>query len=237
MPRLSEATRAARREQILEAATACFARRGFTQTSMAEIIQASGLSAGSIYSHFSSKEEILYAAAAENFSRTESALARTAALYQGVLTPRQAALTLAEHLTDNWQKGRMFLQFEAEALNNGALASQVQQNMDRATRIVAEGLRPWARLTLAASPTPEEHDAAGPPGEREEAARWARMTMAVVHGYLIRVAVYSTIQPKGLLGDLTALLPDEVPAPEAASDATPGLASEAGSGPAPSNRD
>ena len=59
MPRLTDATKAARRAQILEAAINCFLERGYINTSMSDIIKASGLSSGSIYSHFSGKEDIL----------------------------------------------------------------------------------------------------------------------------------------------------------------------------------
>ena len=59
MPRLTDATKAARRAQIIEAAVSCFLEKGYTNTSMSDIIKASGLSSGSIYSHFSGKEDIL----------------------------------------------------------------------------------------------------------------------------------------------------------------------------------
>jgi len=48
MPRRSEEHMAMRREQVLHAALRCFAEQGFHATSMADVIQASGLSAGSV---------------------------------------------------------------------------------------------------------------------------------------------------------------------------------------------
>jgi AcrR family transcriptional regulator len=61
MPKVSDAHREARREQIAVAALACFAEKGFQRTSMADIIEASGLSAGAIYLHFESKQQIVLA--------------------------------------------------------------------------------------------------------------------------------------------------------------------------------
>lgn len=61
MPRLTEATKQARRRQIIDAAFTCFTAKGYTHTSMTDIIRESGLSSGSIYSHFSGKSDILYA--------------------------------------------------------------------------------------------------------------------------------------------------------------------------------
>ena len=65
MPRLSDDRRRDRRDQIAAAALHCFVRDGFASTSMADIIAQSGLSAGSIYSHFDSKAALLRHAIAE----------------------------------------------------------------------------------------------------------------------------------------------------------------------------
>src|SRR6478609_2260637 len=63
MPKVSDAHRDARRDQITEAALRAFAAKGFQKTSMADIIAESGLSAGAIYLHFESKQQISVAAA------------------------------------------------------------------------------------------------------------------------------------------------------------------------------
>jgi AcrR family transcriptional regulator len=61
MPRVSEAHLAARRQQILDAATRCFARNGIHQTSMQDVIKEAGLSVGAFYRYFSSKAELIQA--------------------------------------------------------------------------------------------------------------------------------------------------------------------------------
>lgn len=61
MPRVSEAHRQARRDHILDAATAAFARHGIANTTIARICEEGELSAGAVYGHFTSKEEILHA--------------------------------------------------------------------------------------------------------------------------------------------------------------------------------
>jgi AcrR family transcriptional regulator len=61
MPKVSEAYRDQRREQILHAALKCVATKGFHQTSMREICREAGLSFGAVYNYFRSKEEILAA--------------------------------------------------------------------------------------------------------------------------------------------------------------------------------
>ncbi|MGB3370005.1 MAG: TetR/AcrR family transcriptional regulator [Rhodococcus sp. (in: high G+C Gram-positive bacteria)] len=59
MPKVSDVHREERRRQIIDAALTCFSRSGFEGTSMAEIITESGLSAGAIYSYFTSKQDLI----------------------------------------------------------------------------------------------------------------------------------------------------------------------------------
>lgn len=61
MPRITDERRAARREQILEAARACLQEHGLEAVSMEMIIARSGLSTGAVYGYFKGKEEIISA--------------------------------------------------------------------------------------------------------------------------------------------------------------------------------
>lgn len=61
MPKVTEAHLETRRQQVLDAAFACFARQGFHQTSIHDICQEAGLSPGAVYRYFSSKEQIIEA--------------------------------------------------------------------------------------------------------------------------------------------------------------------------------
>jgi len=61
MPKVTDAHIEARRQQILDAAQACFSRQGFHQTSIQEICKEAGLSAGAVYGYFPSKDHIIAA--------------------------------------------------------------------------------------------------------------------------------------------------------------------------------
>jgi AcrR family transcriptional regulator len=61
VPKISPAHEQQRREQILQAAMACFARQGYHATSMDDVVRQCGLSVGAIYSYFTSKEELFLA--------------------------------------------------------------------------------------------------------------------------------------------------------------------------------
>lgn len=64
----------ARRQAILDAALACFSRKGFTETTMEDIRKLSGASTGSIYHHFSNKELLARALYLEGRSSLHTAL-------------------------------------------------------------------------------------------------------------------------------------------------------------------
>ncbi|XRQ03491.1 TetR/AcrR family transcriptional regulator [Actinomadura welshii] len=61
MPRVTEEHLERRRRQILDAARACFIRKGVHDTSMQDIFAEAGLSAGAVYRYFRSKNEIIEA--------------------------------------------------------------------------------------------------------------------------------------------------------------------------------
>lgn len=69
MPKISELRRESRRDQILEAALACFSENGFHQTGMADIVRRSGMSHGAVYVYFPSKEDIIEALADDRHQR------------------------------------------------------------------------------------------------------------------------------------------------------------------------
>jgi AcrR family transcriptional regulator len=60
MPKVSKKYKEEKREAILEAATQCFAKKGYNETTVDDIAKASSTSKGSIYLYFSSKEEIFF---------------------------------------------------------------------------------------------------------------------------------------------------------------------------------
>lgn len=61
MPKVTEAHIEARKQQIMDAAMACFSRQGFHQTSISDICKEAELSAGAVYRYFPSKEHIIAA--------------------------------------------------------------------------------------------------------------------------------------------------------------------------------
>ncbi|MEV0686678.1 TetR/AcrR family transcriptional regulator [Nocardia sp. NPDC050378] len=75
MPRVSEEHLERRRQQILDAAQLCFARKGFHETSMQDVFTEAGLSAGAVYRYFGSKNEIIAALVARTLGPLRELLA------------------------------------------------------------------------------------------------------------------------------------------------------------------
>lgn len=75
MPRVSEEHLERRRQQILDAAQLCFARKGFHETSMQDVFTESGMSAGAVYRYFTSKNEIIGALVARTVGPLRDRLA------------------------------------------------------------------------------------------------------------------------------------------------------------------
>jgi AcrR family transcriptional regulator len=134
---VTEAYRESRRRQILDASIECFAREGFHRTSMAQIIAKAGVSAGTIYLYFDSKEQIVEAIAEERHA-LESALAATALANPDT---RQALHDLADGYL-NWlsdpieqKRRRVTVQVWAEALRSDRVASIVRDGVGQRQQI------------------------------------------------------------------------------------------------------
>jgi AcrR family transcriptional regulator len=63
MPKITEAKRESRRQQILDAALTCFSRNGFHNTTTADIVRESGVAQGTLYLYFKTKDDIIVALA------------------------------------------------------------------------------------------------------------------------------------------------------------------------------
>ncbi len=61
MPKTSAVAKEGRRTQILNAAVRCFARRGYYETTIEDLVAETGLSRGALYLYFPSKEAIYLA--------------------------------------------------------------------------------------------------------------------------------------------------------------------------------
>ena len=69
MPKVTKEHLEARRQQIIDAACICFARKGFHPTTVQDICTEAALSPGAVYRYFESKEDIIIAACSAGQAR------------------------------------------------------------------------------------------------------------------------------------------------------------------------
>ncbi|MBY0456298.1 MAG: TetR/AcrR family transcriptional regulator [Gemmataceae bacterium] len=116
-----------RRKQILAAAERCFARHGFHQTSMQEVCREAGLSPGSVYRYFRSKDDIIVAMAGENRQSTHERFSRAADHPDAVA----GLILLAEEVLGEINDpacGPLFFECTAEAMRNPRVAEVVRRD-------------------------------------------------------------------------------------------------------------
>lgn len=177
MPKVTQEHLDARRQQIVDAARARFASHGFARTSMADLVEASGLSTGAIYRYFSSKDEIV-AAICEQSSDAVFPTVLTAEAVHDML--EQVRTRAREH-----DHARLVAQIYAEAALSPPLAAIVQQQL--------AGLRSAVAALLADR-------------SEEDAASTAEAFVAVCVGYSSQLAVRGDLDPAPFAAALMAVL-------------------------------
>ena len=123
MPKISDARRAERRAQIIDAARRCFQQHGVQATTMDDIVRASDLSAGAVYSYFKSKDELTLASLAANLSGLQEALVphlQEPVPEPGRLIEAISDLILAYSARDGYDSRRIAIMGWAEAQRNEA---------------------------------------------------------------------------------------------------------------------
>ena len=144
MPRLTEATKQARRRQIIDAAFTCFTAKGYTHTSMTDIIKESGLSSGSIYSHFSGKSDILYATVQQRIDMI-------AAAYQELDDPSPRDIMRMIFATSTVEANfTSMLRIRLESFTVPEVQESTNTLFTTLHDIVAQSLIPWGQRYLEA---------------------------------------------------------------------------------------
>ncbi|MFG2421704.1 TetR/AcrR family transcriptional regulator [Streptomyces sp. NPDC048448] len=196
MPKVTQEYMDARRAQILDAARRCFLRDGFHSTSMQDLFAESGLSAGAVYRHFASKNEMITAIVEENMrdvlamvnsaarNRPSSSIGDLIADVLDIVKTKTAEQNIAGLSVLAW----------SESLRNPSLAKQFDDLMTQMrsalTGVIRENQQSGS-LTRAASP---------------EAI--AATLMCMLPGYILQLAMGDSKSLEGVPDALRALWPD-----------------------------
>jgi AcrR family transcriptional regulator len=196
MPKVTEEHRAARRRQIAEAALRCFARSGFAQTSMADIIAESGLSAGAIYGHYKSKEELVELAVSEVLDARflDVAEARRA---EPRLEPAALVRMLLDGIAEQLHDLPLLVQIWGQVPINPRLAEMATRVGDRIRGMFRDYLSDWYE------------QAVGMP--REEAAERARtdatLYVGIVQGCVTQSVLFRDFDREAYLEAVGRIAP------------------------------
>jgi AcrR family transcriptional regulator len=201
MPKVSDAHRAARRRQILDAARRCFVRNGFHATSMQDIFAQAGLSAGAVYRYFPGKDALVAAIAEEAVSEV---LAEVDEILQSDPLPPleetiERVLTVIDGHTGPEGTVRIAVQVWGESMRDPALATLVagiyrgirSRYADVARRLRDAGLSP-------AGTDPDDLGA---------------VLFGLVPGYIVQRLLLGDVSPRRYRAGVRALLGSGSPAP------------------------
>lgn len=192
MPKISDEKRAARRAQILDAAWTCFQKEGLHATTMDDIILASGLSAGAVYSYYPSKDDLILAAVTSSLSGLQVLMKP---LLDSRPPPAPAELlcrittTIARFTArDGYDLKRIALLGWSEAQRNERLRATMQ-GFYLAFRDQIETV--MERAVLAG-----HLDAAVPPKDA------AKALLSAVLGFVVQSAILGDVDPAEIAGGL-----------------------------------
>lgn len=195
MPKISDEKRAARRAQILEAAWLCFQKEGLHATTMDDIIKASGLSAGAVYSYYPSKDDLILAAVA-------TSLSGLAALVEPVLRA-EPALAPTELVSRIMETIDRFSTRQGYNLKRIALLGWSEAQRNERLRVTMRGFYLDFRSGLAAAVLRWRGQA---PDTADRAANdIAKTLLATILGYVVQSAVVGDVQPAEIVAGLREL--------------------------------
>lgn len=196
MPKVSEQYRAARRDEIITAALHRFAEKGYRGTSMADIINESGLSAGAIYGHFAGKEELFVAVAERILGARTSELADLRADH-GPLAPGEIMAVMIDGMRRDAIAPTMFLQVWAEAAIDPSVRALVHSFLTPLRGMLGHLVGEWAAVH-------PEHAGDDPDAY---AQRVIPVLMGLAPGFMVQSAVLADFDADAYLDTVRRLLP------------------------------
>lgn len=175
MARVSQEHLAARRRQILDGAARCFARDGFHGTSMQDVLEESGLSAGAVYRYFRSKDEIIEALALAVLGDVGGTFDEAVTAEPPQPPDEVIPAALDRVLSQERFPPSLLVQVWAETLRNERLAGILHQGIGRVLTALGAVVERYRESRGMGSDVPAEHV--------------ARLMLACAQGFLVQRAL------------------------------------------------
>lgn len=179
MPKVTEEHKLAMRRKIQDAALSCFARKGFSGASMADIVKEAGLSAGAVYVYYASKSELMVDVA-RRVMEPRIAVLETARAGREVTPPAEAFIELLDSLLSDDSFSSIIVQVWAEASFDEEFASFAAT--------IFESLVEEFTVYLASY----LHEARGAEDEsaRDQAGELVPAILAMIQGAVVQSAIF-----------------------------------------------
>ncbi|WP_328890259.1 TetR/AcrR family transcriptional regulator [Streptomyces sp. NBC_00316] len=197
MARVSQAHLDARRRQILDGAARCFARNGFHGTSMQDVLQEVGLSAGAVYRYFSGKDDLIAAIAGEAVGGVRQAFEEAARV-----SPPPTPDVLIGRVTRTLFDGDRELDRRAYA----GLIVQVWSETLRSERLAATLSEAYGGLKAAWAELVEVYRETGVLSADVPSDHVARTLIATAQGFIAQLAMFGDATPEMLEDGLRGLM-------------------------------
>jgi AcrR family transcriptional regulator len=193
MPRISEEKRQARRLEILDVASRCFARQGFHRTSMEDIIRELKSSPGAVYCYFRGKNDIVAAIAEQRHKRESALLAELLSANDVGKSLEQLARAFFEMLQDPDERERrkVTIQLWAESLRD-----------KRIRKIIERGIRQRDMLTASL----RNAQRVGQLPEDLNVDAFSRMLLALLQGFILQQAWEPELDTEAYVAMVTRLI-------------------------------
>ena len=139
MAKFTEAQKEGRRQEILAAALRCFARNGFHNTTITDVVRESGVSQGTFYLYFQTKDDVI-AALADDRSQSDALINAIAGAEADPVVGLAILFDLHGRTLGDAQRAderRVTIQGWAEALRNEAIRERLVANTARVQQEIA----------------------------------------------------------------------------------------------------
>ncbi len=135
-------SRAERREQIMQAAIACFARKGYHLTTMDDIVAESGLSKGSLYWHFKNKKDLFVTIMKWYFERMAAELVPVIEQIPSVVDRlKMMVAAFAEMAASDDPLLSVFIDFYAQTRYDEDIRRETYKIMETYITLIAQNIR------------------------------------------------------------------------------------------------
>lgn len=195
MPKISDARRAARRDQIVRAAMVRVAAEGLHRTTMADVVRESGLSAGAVYAYFGAKDDLILAVADRTIGAVDHAVDAVLAISPVPPLPEMVELLTREMLGQAAEAG--------VDLERVAVAVWAEVARDEAVRALAAAR--FAHVRERYADLVRAQQKAGRLGADEDPEPIARALFGLMPGFLLQRLLSPGVTPSSYAAAVAGL--------------------------------